>query len=219
MEKRRLAGWSALAALLAAFLLAPFALYEQEVEEAVEGYVGAERGSPRPRAAAALVLAALLGSDVLLPVPSSLVATAAGFLLGWPLGAAVNWLGMNAGAALGYWIGAAAGRAAARRFVGDRGLERAAVAHRRWGDWSLIASRAVPVLAEASVVFAGAARMPRARFAVLVGLSNAAIALVYAFVGAFALETQTFLPAFLGSIALPGLAMLLTRRKRAKKGA
>lgn len=207
--------WSALAALLAAFLLAPFFLYEQALEQAVERWLA----SPPPAAATAPALAALLAADVALPVPSSLTATAAGFLLGWPLGVLVNWLGLNAGAALGYWIGATAGRAAARRVVGVRGLERAAEAQRRWGDWSLIVSRAAPVLAEASVVFAGAARMRPARFALLVGLSNAAIALVYASVGAFALETQTFLPAFVGSIALPALAMLLTRRKRGGKNA
>ncbi len=207
--------WSALAVLAAAFILVPFVLYEQEIEEAVEGCIG----SARPPAAVALVLAALLCVDVLLPVPSSLVATASGFLMGWPLGVLVNWLGLNAGAALGYRIGSTAGRLAVRRFVGERGLERAAEAHRRWGDWSLIVSRAAPVLAEASVVFAGAARMPRARFAMLVGLSNAAVALVYASVGAFALEMQTFLPAFAGAIALPGLALLLTRKKREKKGA
>ena len=204
---------SAPAVLLAAFILVPFALYEHEAEQAVAGYIAAQRGAQRSPAAA-LVLAALLCADVLLPIPSSLVAAASGFLLGWPRGALVNWLGLNAGAVLGYAIGSTAGRAALRRFVGERGLARAAGAHRRWGDWSLIVSRAVPVLAEAAVVFAGAARMPRARFALLVGLSNAAVALVYASVGALALETQAFLPAFVGAVALPGLAMLLSREKK-----
>lgn len=200
-----------MAALLAALILVPFFLYEQAVNEALEGYLASERSLP----AIAFVLVVLLCCDVLLPIPSSMVATASGFLMGWPLGALVNWLGMNAGAALGYWIGSTAGRAAVRRTVGDRELERARGIDRRWGDWSLIVSRAAPVLAEASVVFAGAVRMPRARFAMLVGLSNAAIALVYALVGALALETQTFLLAFGASIALPGLAMLLSRKKRA----
>lgn len=207
--------WSMLAVIAAAFLLAPFFLYEQALEQAVERFLDS-----RPsRAAAAIALAALLASDVALPIPSSLTATAAGLLLGWPLGALVNWAGLNAGAALGYCIGMTAGRAAARRVVGVRGLERAAEAHRRWGDWSLIVSRAAPVLAEASVVFAGAARMRPARFALLVGLSNAAIAAVYAAVGALAMETEAFLLAFAGSIALPGLAMLLTRGKSVGKGA
>ena len=162
MEKHRFVRWSAPAVLLAAFILVPFALYEHEAEQAVAGYIAAQRGAQRSPAAA-LVLAALLCADVLLPIPSSLVAAASGFLLGWPRGALVNWLGLNAGAVLGYWIGSTAGRAALRSFVGERGLARAAGAHRRWGDWSLIVSRAVPVLAEAAVVFAGAARMPRAR--------------------------------------------------------
>jgi membrane protein DedA with SNARE-associated domain len=87
------------------------------------------------------------------------------------------------------------------------------MAHARWGDWAIIVCRSAPVLAEASVVFAGVAGMPLGRFLPLCGLSNLAIAFVYAFVGKFALEANSFLLAFFGAIALPGLAMLLFRRK------
>lgn len=209
MDRHSATRWCILAALLLAIILVPFVLYEEAITSAVENYVRSEQ----PLAAIAIGIAALLASDVLLPVPSSLVATASGFLMGWPLGTLVTWIGMNVGAVIGYWMGSSAGRGVARRFVGDAEVARAAVSFARWGDWSLVISRAVPVLAEASVVLAGTVRMPFARFAILTGVANAAIALVYAAVGAYALETQTFLLAFAGSIALPGLAMWLNRKK------
>ena len=209
MDRHSAARWCVLAALLLAIILVPFILYEEAITAAVESYVR----SDQPLVAIAIGIALLLASDVLLPVPSSVVATASGFLMGWPLGTLVTWLGMNVGAVIGYWVGSSAGRRAARRFVGDDEVARAAVSFARWGDWSLIVSRAVPVLAEASVVFAGTVRMPFARFAFLTGVANAAIALVYAAVGTYALGTQTFLLAFAGSIALPGLAIWLSREK------
>ncbi len=202
--------WCILAALLLAVTFVPFVVYEESITAAVESYVR----SDQPLVAIAFGTAALLACDVLLPVPSSLVATASGLLMGWPLGTLVTWMGMNVGAFMGYWIGSTAGRRVVRRFVGDDALQRAGVSYEKWGDWSLIVSRAVPVLAEASVVFAGTARMPFGRFATWTGIANAAIALVYAAVGAFALETQTFLLAFGASIALPGIAMWLSRDKK-----
>ncbi|MEZ5395647.1 MAG: hypothetical protein R2724_22920 [Bryobacterales bacterium] len=57
--------------------------------------------------------------------------------------------------------------------------------------------------------------MPLGRFVLLTALSNLAIALVYAAVGAYALEANSFLLAFAGAIVLPGIAMLLFRHRSA----
>ena len=53
--------------------------------------------------------------------------------------------------------------------------------------------------------------MPIRRFLILTGLANLGIAATYASVGAFAVEADSFLLAFAGSILLPGLAMLSAR--------
>jgi membrane protein DedA with SNARE-associated domain len=73
----------------------------------------------------------------------------------------------------------------------------------------IVICRAVPVLAEASVLFAGVTRMPFRRFLLLAGLSNLGIAVTYSAVGAYALEAESFLLAFAGAIILPGIAMLV----------
>ena len=202
--------WSVLALGALALILVPFALFESAF--AVSAERALSPGESGPLAAAAIV--SFLALDVFLPVPSSFVATASGMLLGVARGAVVTWVGMQAGALLGYALGRTAGLRAAARVVGRSGIERAEESHRRWGAYSLVASRAVPVLAEASVVLAGTARMPLRKFAALAGASNGAIAVVYAAVGAHALETGAFLLAFGASVGIPGALMWVHRRIR-----
>ena len=100
----------------------------------------------------------------------------------------------------------------ANRLVGEKELARFAKLQRRFGDWVIIAARPVPVLAEASVMFAGIARMPFGRFMLLTALSNLGISAVYAAVGAFSSNLNSFLLAFFGAILIPGAAMWLMNR-------
>lgn len=206
---RRLLGWTALSLILLGLILVPFVWFGEWFDSAAQSLAGQPAAGP----AIALLLAGMLAGDIVLPVPSSLISTMCGYLYGFAGGAALSWAGMNAGALLGYWLGAAGGRPLTRRLVGEPELARASRAHERWGAWSLIVSRAVPVLAEASVVFAGAARMRVKRFILLTFLSNLGISAAYAAAGAFAAGVESFLLAFAGAIALPGIAMLLARRR------
>jgi uncharacterized membrane protein YdjX (TVP38/TMEM64 family) len=199
--------WTALWTIILVLILLPFLLFEEPFT--AFGTRLAKGGMNGWMLAAAI--GALLALDVFLPVPSSLVSTAAGAALGfWP-GAAVIWVGMMIGAGVGYIVGSAAGPAASR-LVGQDSLERARRTFDRHGMWALALCRAVPVLAEASVVFAGIARTPLLRFIIVMLLANFGIAVAYAAVGAYAMRIESFLLAFFGAIALPGLAMLLGRR-------
>lgn len=199
--------WSLMGLLLVLLILVPFALFEESFLAVTKHWLGSGTG----RFAVAAAVPLLLGLDVVLPVPSSVVATASGTVLGLGPGAGVAWLGLQLGAATGYLLGRRLGMPAARRFVGPAELSRAARSHRRWGAMSLVACRAVPVLAEGSVIVAGAVRMPFRRFSWLTGLANAAVAVVYASVGAFAVEVDAFLLAFAASLALPALVVGLYR--------
>jgi uncharacterized membrane protein YdjX (TVP38/TMEM64 family) len=198
--------WAVIAALLIGLVLVPFFLFETQFHAFAErmtrddGAVWLASGS----------IFALLALDVFLPVPSSIVSTAAGVLLGFWRGAAVVWVGMTAACLAGYWVGAGAS-GAARRFVGQEGLARADALAARYGDWTLVLCRPVPVLAEASVIFAGLIRAPFGRFAALTMLANLGIALGYAAFGAFSMSVDSFLVAFLGALLIPGVAMLIAR--------
>lgn len=212
MNTRAILGWAVFWGCILALILVPFFLFGARIETWTRSCL---ESSTITRGLVALLLGGLLALDILLPVPSSLVSTACGFMLGVPLGAMTSFLGMAVSSGLGYWLGARAGRAAAGGLVGTEQLDRMESLSARWGSWIVVVCRPVPVLAEASVIFAGMGRMPVLRFTVLCGLSNLAISVVYALVGAFASHVDSFLLAFVASIVVPGLAMLVARKKRA----
>jgi membrane protein DedA with SNARE-associated domain len=205
---RALLGWAACAALLLALVLIPFFLFGAGLEETARRFLEARP----PVWQVALLLGGLLAGDVVLPVPSSLVGTTAGSLLGFGLGAATSWAGMMVGCGLGYLLGVRAGTPVLRRMAGEAELTRVARASERHGPWFLLVFRAVPVLAELSVVFAGTSRMPARSFFAVCALANLGVSLTYSAVGAFAAGLDSFLLFFAGMVLVPGLALALVRR-------
>jgi uncharacterized membrane protein YdjX (TVP38/TMEM64 family) len=198
--------WALLWAILIGFVLVPFFLFEEQFNAlAAEA---TRTGDSRSTAASAIF--ALLALDVFLPVPSSVVATAAGVLFGFVEGASIVWGGMMAGCLLGYVVGARAWTAA-QWVVGGDNVKRAESLMRRYGDVAIVLCRPVPVLAEASVVFAGIARAPIARFAWMTAMSNLGIAAGYSAFGAFSMRIDSFLVAFIGALLLPGVALGISR--------
>lgn len=196
--------WAFLGLLVLALLLAPFFVWG----EALSGWTARMLDSSHSPALKAGLISALLALDVVAPVPSSLVATASGALLGFAAGAAATFAGMTAGCLLAYGLGS---RGLRRLAPSD--FDRVAGAAARYGAWSLILFRAVPVLAEASVLFAGLSRMSFWRFLLLTSASNLGISVAYAAVGAFSVHASSFLLAFAGSILTPLGALLLARRR------
>lgn len=204
--------WAILWVLLMGVVLLPFLLFEHQFNAFAE-YITRHDTS---RWIVAAAIFALLALDVFLPVPSSIVSTGAGLLLGFAAGAAIVWAGMMGGCLLGYAVGAR-GTEAARRFIGVDGIERAAVLVKRYGDLTLVLCRPVPVLAEASVVFAGLVRAHYGRFVRLTGISNLGIAVGYAAIGAYSFGMNSFLAAFLGALLLPGLFIMISRLTFARR--
>ena len=198
--------WAVVWVVLIGVVLVPFFLFESEFN------AFAARMTATGTAAwlAGVSIFGLLALDVVLPVPSSIVSTAAGVLLGFWTGAAIVFTGMMVACLFGYALGARAA-GAARRFVGDDGLRRADALMRRYVDYTIVLCRPVPVLAEASVIFAGLVGAPFGRFVLLSALSNLGIALGYAAFGAFSMRIDSFLAAFLGALILPGVAILIAR--------
>ena len=181
-----------------ALILIPFFLWEDTFNTLATRLIAEHRGawwiSP--------AIAGLLAGDIFLPVPSSILSTASGVLLGFLGGAATNVVGMTLGCSLGYRAGRVAANKADDQMTG---------LWTRYGEWTLILTRAVPVLAEAAVFFAGMTGMPFRRFMLLTTLANAGIGTLYAAVGAYAMEWNSFLGAFLGSLIVPSLAQAMMR--------
>lgn len=201
---RRNLRWTVWWGILAAAILIPFLLFGEEIEAFTSSFL---LRSAENRSLMAFFLGGLLALDVFLPVPSSLASTACGHYLGFTLGLLTSTLGMTLGAVSGYIVGLTLGRGAANRFVGEQELERLESGGRRLGGWMVAAFRPVPVLAEASVVYAGMVRMPWGRFLAIGALSNLGVSAAYAGIGAYAADANSFLLAFLASMIVPGLAM------------
>ena len=198
--------WAIVWVVLIGLVLIPFFLFEQQFND----FAARMTQSGTAAWLAGISIFGLLALDVILPVPSSIVSTAAGVLLGFWVGAAVVWAGMMVACLFGYALGARAA-GVARRFVGDDGLRRAEALMTRYGAYTIVMCRPVPVLAEASVIFAGLVGIPFGRFVTLSFLSNLGIALGYAAFGAFSMRIDSFLAAFLGALILPGIAILIAR--------
>lgn len=181
-----------------ALILIPFFLWEDTFNTIATNLIAQHRGAWWIPPA----IAGLLAGDIFLPVPSSILSTASGVLLGFLGGALTNTAGMT----LGCWLGYRAGRMAK-----DRSDQKITGLWARYGEWTLILTRAVPVLAEAAVLFAGMSQMDFRRFMILTTLANAGIGTLYAAVGAYAMEWNSFLGAFLGSLIVPALAQAMMR--------
>lgn len=193
-----------LSLVMLALIIVPFLLWGDAIERWANAFV--QSGAGRWQAAA--IIAALLAADIVLPVPSSLLSTAAGVLLGFALGSLTSWIGMTAGCVIGYRMGL---HAPAGRLLGEVETRRVKAAADRFGDWTLVLFRAVPVLAEASVFFAGLTAMPAGRFLTITSLSNLGISAAYAATGAWFGGRENFLMVFAGAIGIPACALLIAR--------
>jgi uncharacterized membrane protein YdjX (TVP38/TMEM64 family) len=198
--------WLWLTLAVVALILVPFFLFESYFTSLGELAASGDVSVPW----AVSIIGGLLALDVLLPVPSSVVSAAAGAFLGFWVGALVIWAGMTVSCLVAYVIGAWSS-SLARRLVGVDGLQRAREIASRYGDLAIVVCRPVPVVAEASVIFAGVMHVPVVRFLGVCALANLGIAVGYAAIGAWAMSVDSFLLAFLGALAVPGLAWVVAR--------
>jgi uncharacterized membrane protein YdjX (TVP38/TMEM64 family) len=202
-------------AALVLLVVVPFLIFGDALEAWATRAVSADVS----RATIAWIGAALLASDVLLPIPASIVSTALGVFLGAGAGTAVSAAGMTAGCIMGFAIGRVARAALVRRLVPQGELDESLRWLERYGVIVLVLCRAVPVLAEVSVIAAGMARQRFTRVFAATTLANVGVSLAYASIGAAAGDLAHFLLAFCLSLALPavGLAMVSGVRRRRRR--
>jgi 3-dehydroquinate synthase len=182
-------------------VIASFLLFEQQIQDVLIHLNLYQPTTPTQTFNLALLLIALLALDVVLPVPSSLVALLAVAMLGSLGGYLVIFIGLCLGAGLGYALGAGYFRLLSGR-LGLHQRQPGQLAY-RLGTLSLICLRGVPVLAETSVVAAGMQRYPLRAFTVITTLANAGLALAYTAIGTFLIEQNALLVTILASMVLP----------------
>lgn len=187
----------------AGLVIASFMLFEQQIGNLFAQLDLYLPQTPAQKFYLALLVMALLALDVVLPVPSSMVALLTVAALGGVAGYLVIFIGLCLGAWLGYALGAGYLRVLSGRLrLHQRKPGQLAY---RLGTLSLVCLRGVPVLAETSVVAAGMQRYPLRAFVVVTTLANAGLALAYSAIGSYLVEQNVLLVTLLASMVLPGL--------------
>lgn len=145
---------------------------------------------------------ALLVADVVAPVPASLIMLGHGALFGVPLGAALSLVGRTGNAIAGLLLGRGVGSLASRREsrrgrAGEHLVE-------RWGLLAVMVARPVPVLAESTLVAAGAMRMPAAAVVLAAVMGSVPEAVLYALAGSAAASFVNGAVVFIATLVLAG---------------
>lgn len=164
---------------------------------------------------AALLGVGLLAADIVIPVPSSLVMIANGALFGVAAGATLSIVGSLAAALIGLVIGRRGGAVMAR-FVPAAERERADQLLADWGAVAIVATRPIPLLAEVTVIMAGASDMKWPRLALAAVAGAVPIAILYAVAGAAAATGVAGAPllAFAAALMMAGLFWIAGRAQR-----
>lgn len=193
--------------IVALLIIVPYLIWGESIDQWAGNLI--KEGQSHPFRTGA-ILALLLASDIILPIPSCIVSAACGLMLGFVYGTLASLVGMSLGCLFGYALGRI-GTRRAKKMLGERESAQLKSFQRKYGLWLLLALRPVPILAEASILFSGIARMPFGKTLALATLGNLAVSALYAAVGAYGEMRERTFTAFVISALLAGLMMLLAR--------
>ena len=170
-----------------------------------------------PPAVLAAAEIGVLAADIILPVPSSLVATLGGASLGVAVGTLCGSVGLTIGSLAGWLLGRIAGR---RSLEALDAHERAAVAERRrtLGPLLVVVSRPLPILAEAVALMAGAAGMTWPTFLAAAAPANGVIALAWSLAGAYGRNADSLQWVALAAVAVPAVIAAAVAASRGDRG-
>jgi len=189
--------------------LIPWLLWGTRLDHAVVAWLD----PPPPPAVLAAAEIAVLAADILLPVPSSLVATLGGASLGLATGTACGWLGLTIGSLAGWWLGRAAGRRGVTS-LDDRERAVLETRQRTLGPLLVVVSRPLPILAEAVALMAGAAGMTWRTFLAAAAPANLAIALAWSLAGTLGQAADSLQWVALAAVAVPAAVAAVVAVRR-----
>ena len=149
----------------------------------VRAWITGLQASPWAVPAVAAAVFGLLLVDIVLPVPSSVVMTLAGMVLGVWGGALASFLGAMGAALTAYWACRLGGAAAFERMSGSQETRKVEAWFERYGVFAIILSRPVPMLTEVLSCLAGLSGMRHRVFVLAATLGTLPVCLVYSIAG------------------------------------
>jgi uncharacterized membrane protein YdjX (TVP38/TMEM64 family) len=207
IQKASLARFACLLVTVIAFVCVPFVLFGQDYAlpwlKSLEQRTGA----------LALLSIVLLAADSLAPIPSTVVIMFLAAKVGTIAGILASTVGLCAGVLTAAWFGRVAVGRVAPRFISDAELARLRENLQSRLVLTLACWRAVPVMAEATVILAAAAGVPIRKLFFATLLPNLLVAGIYSVAADDSLVTAciTF---FATLIASALLWWIVTRRRQ-----
>lgn len=201
--------------VLLAVPIIPFLVLGKSFEQQVNDWLADE--SETAIHLQGVAVAGLLASDIFLPIPSSMIITMAGGRIGFWLSSLYSWIGMTAGAVLGFGFAKFCGPAFARRFAEPEDLARIEHVSQRIGPYVLVATRPLPILAEACVLMMGTTNLTWRRFLPPVAAMNLAVAMFYTAFGVGMDDPGDLVMVSVASGTVPLLLALWIRRRLSKR--
>ncbi len=151
----------------------------------------------------------LLVADLVLPVPSTGVMSAAGFVYGGLVGGAISAVGSYLAGMAAYGVSRLLGQKAAARLASAEDLTGNESLFQRHGPWLIALSRALPLLPEVSCCLAGLARMRFATFALSLACGCIPVGFAFAAIGAAGQDSPALAIGL--SIAVPAVLWLVVQ--------
>ena len=135
----------------------------------------------------------VLSSDIVLPVPSSIIMYTNGLALGLLKGTLLSLASVMVGSTIGYYLG----RASAFRSTTS---EKAMAIMEKYGALGIIITRGIPILSESIVFTAGYNRLNFKLFTLLNFIGYLPVCFIYAYFGQLAQDANLFLISFAASL-------------------
>lgn len=163
------------------------------------------------------ILFITLASDILLPIPSSLASTLCGYYLGFWEGFLISFMAMNISSFIGYFLGRFF-TSAAKKLIKQEEIKQLEKTNTSNGVCWILAMRPIPVLAEASILYAGIKKFPLCSTAWGLLLGNATVSAIYALLGTYTKGEASVAFAFIGVIIVSGIFWIIAKAisKRSK---
>jgi uncharacterized membrane protein YdjX (TVP38/TMEM64 family) len=153
----------------------------------------------------------LLMSDLLLPLPATLIMSALGFIYGPVLGGVMSAFGSFMAGAAGYWLCTLIGDKAGRIILGKKDFERGRkISEKQIAGWVVVLSRWLPVFPEVIACMAGLTRMTPAKFHFALLCGSIPFGFTYAYIGYTGVSDPILAVAL--SAGLPALIWLIILR-------
>ncbi|MDG1332703.1 MAG: VTT domain-containing protein [Crocinitomicaceae bacterium] len=148
-----------------------------------------------------------LSSDILLPVPSSIIMYANGLVLGTLWGTLLSLVCALISSCIGYVLGLLSAKT-----LGSEKREEASNILNKYGIMAIIISRGVPILSESISYTAGYMRMKFRTFFLLNVIGYLPITLLYAYFGSLGSDLNIFLYCFAASLLISLILVVLVKR-------